>query len=192
MAGVNSRLQPHSRLSLPLTFPLGLLPPLISALAHGDYSIQVNISDYLDIYCPHYHPDAPPVGSPETLALYLVEKHHFQGCVETQETIKRWECNRPHAPFGPMRFSEKIQRFTPFSLGFEFLPGHSYYYMSLPSKDGPRLPCLTLRVTVCCESEPTGSKLGQGTPTPHGAASGVTRALLSLFLVLPLPLLLTV
>ncbi|KAL7394332.1 hypothetical protein ABVT39_024332 [Epinephelus coioides] len=100
-------------------------------LTGGDLSIQVNLNDYLDIYCPHY----PNKGShgleqPETLALYLVGEASFQGCVETRGAIKRWECNTPYAPFGPVRFSEKIQRFTPFSLGFEFLPGRHYYYSS--------------------------------------------------------------
>lgn len=89
----------------------------------------MNLSDYLDIYCPHYS-GTESLGSsqPESLALYLVAEESFQGCVETRGAIKRWECNTPYAPFGPVRFSEKIQRFTPFSLGFEFLPGKHYYY----------------------------------------------------------------
>ncbi|KAI3361052.1 hypothetical protein L3Q82_013252 [Scortum barcoo] len=121
-------------------------------LTAGDLSIQVNLNDYLDIYCPHY-PGKGTLGprQPETLALYLVGESSFQGCVETRGAIKRWECNTPHAPFGPVRFSEKIQRFTPFSLGFEFLPGRHYYYSSLPTDEGPPLPCMKLRVTVCCE-----------------------------------------
>lgn len=95
----------------------------------GDLSIQVNLNDYLDIYCPHYpSKGAQGPAPPETLALYLVGEASFQGCVETRGAIKRWECNTPHAPYGPVRFSEKIQRFTPFSLGFEFLPGRHYYY----------------------------------------------------------------
>ncbi|RXN10273.1 ephrin-A4-like protein [Labeo rohita] len=88
------------------------------------------MSDYLDILCPHYPADHPSSGPVETLALYLVAEAQFRGCVETKEAIKRWECNQPFAPYGPVRFSEKIQRFTPFSLGFEFLPGHHYYYSS--------------------------------------------------------------
>lgn len=89
----------------------------------------MNLNDYLDIYCPHY-PSEAMLGprQPETLALYLIGEETFQGCVETRGAIKRWECNNPFAPFGPVRFSEKIQRFTPFSLGFEFLPGRRYYY----------------------------------------------------------------
>ncbi|CAL8360947.1 unnamed protein product [Arctogadus glacialis] len=119
-------------------------------------SVQVRLNDYLDIYCPHYPEEEEedfPRGpqEPEVLALYLVAEKDFRGCVESKRAIKRWECNSPHAPFGPVRFSEKIQRFTPFSLGFEFIPGHHYYYSSLPTDEGPPLPCMKLRVTVCCE-----------------------------------------
>uniref|UniRef100_A0A3P8UN38 Ephrin-A4 n=1 Tax=Cynoglossus semilaevis TaxID=244447 RepID=A0A3P8UN38_CYNSE len=132
-------------------------------LTAGDMSIQVNFNDYLDIYCPHY-PDDGTLGSgqPESLALYLVKESSFRGCVETTGAIRRWECNTPHAPFGPVRFSEKIQRFTPFSLGFEFMPGQHYYYSSLPTDEGPALPCMKLRITVCCEHTSEGSKLIQG------------------------------
>ncbi|KAG9355322.1 hypothetical protein JZ751_000160 [Albula glossodonta] len=97
----------------------------------GDFSIEVNPGDYLDILCPHYPPEIPTSAAMETLALYLVREQEFQGCQDTQGAVKRWECNRPRAPLGPVRFSEKFQRFTPFSMGFEFLPGHHYYY-SLP------------------------------------------------------------
>uniref|UniRef100_A0A096M9B1 Ephrin RBD domain-containing protein n=1 Tax=Poecilia formosa TaxID=48698 RepID=A0A096M9B1_POEFO len=121
-------------------------------LTAGNLSVQLNLNDYLDIYCPSY----PESGSlvpeqPETLVLYLVEEEAFKGCVETKKAVKRWECNTPFAPFGPVRFSEKIQRFTPFSLGFEFLPGRHYNYSSLPTDEGPPLPCMKMRVTICCE-----------------------------------------
>ncbi|XP_062847704.1 ephrin-A4 [Trichomycterus rosablanca] len=120
-------------------------------LTSEDYSIQVNLNDYLDILCPHYSsPVLPEEGLPETLALYLVAESQFRGCYKTNEAIKRWECNNPYAPFGPVQFTEKIQRFTPFSLGIEFLPGNHYYYSSLSTDDGPSLPCMKLKVTVCC------------------------------------------
>uniref|UniRef100_A0A8C4JLI0 Ephrin RBD domain-containing protein n=1 Tax=Dromaius novaehollandiae TaxID=8790 RepID=A0A8C4JLI0_DRONO len=93
-----------------------------------DYAIQVSINDYLDIYCPHYEA-AVPAGRAETFTLFMVDREGYRGCYETPGAFKRWECNRPHAPFGPVRFSEKIQRFTPFSLGFEFQPGETYYYI---------------------------------------------------------------
>uniref|UniRef100_A0A3Q2PXV9 Ephrin-A4 n=1 Tax=Fundulus heteroclitus TaxID=8078 RepID=A0A3Q2PXV9_FUNHE len=134
------------------------------ALTAGDLTVQLNLNDYLDIYCPHYPDSRTPVPEqPETLVLYLVEKEAFKGCVETKKAVKRWECNTPFAPFGPVRFSEKIQRFTPFSLGFEFLPGRHYYYSSLPTDEGPPLPCMKMRVTVCCEHTSEGSKQIQET-----------------------------
>lgn len=141
-------------------------------LTAGDLSITVNLNDYLDIYCPYY-PTKETLDStqPETLALYLVGQAAFQGCVETRGAIKRWECNTPYAPFGPVRFSEKIQRFTPFSLGFEFLPGHHYYYSSLPADEGPPLPCMKLRVTVCCEPKSEGSKQKQDSTHPNSVCS---------------------
>uniref|UniRef100_A0A8C3U9A9 Ephrin RBD domain-containing protein n=1 Tax=Catharus ustulatus TaxID=91951 RepID=A0A8C3U9A9_CATUS len=89
---------------------------------------QVAINDYLDIYCPHYE-GAVPAGRAETFTLFMVDREGYRGCYETPGAFKRWECNRPRAPFGPVRFSEKIQRFTPFSLGFEFQPGETYYYI---------------------------------------------------------------
>ncbi|XP_052003195.1 ephrin-A4-like isoform X2 [Xyrauchen texanus] len=155
-------------------------------LTGDDYSVQVNLSDYLDILCPHYPAGQPLAGPVETLALYLVAEGQFRGCVETKEAIKRWECNQPHAPYGPVRFSEKIQRFTPFSLGFEFLPGHHYYYSSLSADDGPPLPCMKLRLTVCCP--PSGSSRQEATERPshssavHSATDGRISLLIALFL----------
>ncbi|XP_028833004.1 ephrin-A4 [Denticeps clupeoides] len=150
-----------------------------SRLVSGDLSIEVNLNDYLDIFCPHYPADQPLQAPPETLSLYL-SKVDFQGCVETKEAIMRWECNSPRAPYGPVRFSEKIQRFTPFSLGFEFLPGHHYYYTSFPTDDGPPLPCMKLRITVCCEAD--GPEPAQGTPAPHGGGDGVKNVPLLFFI----------
>ncbi|XP_023122246.2 ephrin-A4 isoform X3 [Amphiprion ocellaris] len=151
-------------------------------LTAGDLSIQLNLNDYLDIYCPHY--PNKEAGQPETLALYLVAEESFQGCVETRRAIKRWECNTPYAPFGPVRFSEKIQRFTPFSLGFEFLPGKHYYYSSLPTDEGPPLPCMKLRVTVCCKPTSEGSKQIQETGPLSSVASMTTASLPFIFILL--------
>ncbi|CAL8341548.1 unnamed protein product [Gadus morhua 'NCC'] len=164
-------------------------------LTGNDMSVQVRLNDYLDIYCPHYPEEEEedfPRGpqEPEVLALYLVAEKDFRGCVESKRAIKRWECNSPHAPFGPVRFSEKIQRFTPFSLGFEFIPGHHYYYSSLPTDEGPPLPCMKLRVTVCCEPTSEGSKQLQEAPGTQGHAGPLGRV--SLLLLLCVPLLLAV
>ncbi|XP_023695526.1 ephrin-A2-like isoform X1 [Paramormyrops kingsleyae] len=150
-------------------------------LIQGDYTIHVDLNDYLDIYCPHY-PSGSPTQSPvEILTLYQVLEEHFRGCVETKRAIKRWECNRPHAPFGPVRFSEKIQKFSPFSVGLEFRPGHHYYYSSLSGTGGPPLPCLKLRVSVCCES---GAEPTQSAVHSRSAAPGSLSSLFPLFLLL--------
>ncbi|KAM8826046.1 ephrin-A4 [Synchiropus picturatus] len=160
-------------------------------LTSGELSIQVNLNDYLDIYCPYY-PNKRSVGSgpPETLALYLIRQSSFEGCVETRGAIQRWECNTPFAPFGPVKFSEKIQRFTPFSLGFEFLPGHQYYYSSLPTDEGPPLPCMKLRVTVCCAPTSEGSQQIQGT-APYSSGRPSRTASLPMLVTVLLHLLLT-
>ncbi|XP_064210362.1 ephrin-A4 isoform X3 [Anguilla rostrata] len=158
-------------------------------LVQGDLSIQVDLNDYLDIYCPYYPPEAPTSAPPEVLALYLVAEGRFRGCVETRGAIKRWECNKPRPAFGPVRFSEKIQRFTPFSLGFEFLPGHHYYYSSMPIEDGPPLTCLKLRITVCCESVTAQPNQEQGIPAPRSAVRSVMETPWLLVLIIPLFLL---
>ncbi|XP_061111313.1 ephrin-A4-like [Conger conger] len=145
-------------------------------LSQGDFSVEVNPGDYLDIFCPHYPSGGPSSSPPETLALYLANEKQFQGCAGTRGALKRWECNRPFAPLGPVRFSEKIQRFTPFSTGYEFLSGHHYFYSSLSLDDGTQLPCMKLKVTVCCDANPAA---------PISTASAV-RTPLSLLLLVPL------
>lgn len=95
---------------------------------HGEYRVAVNINDYLDIYCPYY--EGPPShGRMERYILFMVNYEGYTSCQHRMRGFKRWECNRPTGPDGPLRFSEKFQLFTPFSLGFEFRPGHEYYYI---------------------------------------------------------------
>uniref|UniRef100_A0A8C4JJ12 Ephrin RBD domain-containing protein n=1 Tax=Dromaius novaehollandiae TaxID=8790 RepID=A0A8C4JJ12_DRONO len=92
------------------------------------YTVQVNVNDYLDIYCPHYNASVPEHRM-EQYVLYMVNLEGYRTC-NTSQGFKRWECNRPHAALhGPEKFSEKFQRFTPFTLGKEFKEGHSYYYI---------------------------------------------------------------
>lgn len=109
-----------------LTFFLTLSPPL--RFYRGDYHIDVCINDYLDVYCPHY---IGPVSDEraERYILYMVNYDGYSSCDHTAKGFKRWECNRPLSPNGPLKFSEKFQLFTPFSLGFEFRPGREYYYI---------------------------------------------------------------
>ncbi|KAI4883201.1 hypothetical protein NFI96_011065 [Prochilodus magdalenae] len=95
------------------------------------YTVQVNVNDYLDIYCPHYNLSqrgALERGLVEQYVLYMVSYRGYRTC-DPQMGFKRWECNRPHAPHAPIKFSEKFQRYSAFSLGYEFNVGHEYYYI---------------------------------------------------------------
>ncbi|XP_076149303.1 ephrin-A2 [Alosa pseudoharengus] len=114
---------------------------------HGEYTVAVSINDYLDVYCPYY--DTPqPHSRMERYILFMVNHDGYATCEHRMRGFKRWECNRPQSPDGPLRFSEKFQLFTPFSLGFEFRPGHEYYYISSPHPNHAGMPCLKLKVYV--------------------------------------------
>ena len=103
--------------------------------------MEVSINDYLDIYCPHYGAPLPPVERMEHYVLYMVNGEGHASCDHRQRGFKRWECNRPHAPHSPIKFSEKFQRYSAFSLGYEFHAGHEYYYICewQPGAGAPRV-----------------------------------------------------
>ncbi|XP_068775773.1 ephrin-A2 isoform X3 [Struthio camelus] len=113
----------------------------------GDYTVEVSINDYLDIYCPHYE-EPVPADRMERYVLYMVNYEGHASCDHRQKGFKRWECNRPDAPSGPLKFSEKFQLFTPFSLGFEFRPGHDYYYIYDSLYESPE-PIFTSNNSCC-------------------------------------------
>ncbi|TNM93134.1 hypothetical protein fugu_018536, partial [Takifugu bimaculatus] len=122
-------------------------------LRREGYTVQVSVNDYLDIYCPHYN--ATPRGMlertvAEQYVLYMVSYRGYRMC-DPQQGFKRWECNRPHAPHAPIKFSEKFQRYSAFSLGYEFNVGQEYYYISTPTHHHGH-SCLRLRVYVCCST----------------------------------------
>ncbi|XP_078109013.1 ephrin-A3-like isoform X2 [Sander vitreus] len=124
-------------------------PDALSLRREG-YTMQVNVNDYLDIYCPHYNDSQRMVGTGEQYILYMVSYRGYRNC-DPQLGFKRWECNRPHAPHAPIKFSEKFQRYSAFSLGYEFHVGQEYYYISTPTHHHGR-SCLRLRVYVCCST----------------------------------------
>ncbi|XP_034145421.1 ephrin-A2-like isoform X4 [Esox lucius] len=132
---------------------------------HHDYRVAVSINDYLDIYCPFYTNGPPAHGRMERYILFMVNHEGYTSCQHRMRGFKRWECNRPAGNDGPLRFSEKFQLFTPFSLGFEFRPGHEYYYISSPHPNHVGRPCLRLKVYV----RPPGESHSNLTPTQtHG------------------------
>ncbi|XP_072439727.1 ephrin-A5-like isoform X2 [Chiloscyllium punctatum] len=113
----------------------------------GDFHIEVCINDYLDVFCPHYDVSVPE-DKTERYVLYMVNYDGYSSCDHTSKGFKRWECNRPYASNGPLKFSEKFQLFTPFSLGFEFRPGREYFYISSAIPDNGKKTCLKLKVLV--------------------------------------------
>ncbi|KFU95453.1 Ephrin-A2, partial [Chaetura pelagica] len=121
----------------------------------GDYTVEVSINDYLDIYCPHYEEPLPE--RMERYVLYMVNYEGHVSCDHRQRGFKRWECNRPDSPNGPLKFSEKFQLFTPFSLGFEFRVPQAPAEPPSPSSASPPnvvdKPCLKLKVYVRPTSE---------------------------------------
>uniref|UniRef100_A0A3Q2QK46 Ephrin-A3a n=1 Tax=Fundulus heteroclitus TaxID=8078 RepID=A0A3Q2QK46_FUNHE len=122
-------------------------------LRREGYTVQVSVNDYLDIYCPHYN--TTQRGTLERVVaeqyiLYMVNYRGYYTC-NPQMGVKRWECNRPHAPHTPIKFSEKFQRYSAFSLGYEFTVGQEYYYITPIHHHGHS--CLRLRVFVCCSTE---------------------------------------
>ncbi|TKS86922.1 Ephrin-A2 ELF-1 EPH-related receptor tyrosine kinase ligand 6 [Collichthys lucidus] len=121
---------------------------------HGEYRVAVNINDYLDIYCPYY--EGPPShGRMERYILFMVNHEGYTSCQHRMRGFKRWECNRPSGPDGPLRFSEKFQLFTPFSLGFEFRPGNEYYYIcGLSAKQCVCVWCVFVCVQVKASPHP--------------------------------------
>ncbi|XP_032947843.1 ephrin-A3 isoform X2 [Rhinolophus ferrumequinum] len=125
-------------------------PAPFLCLRREGYTVQVNVNDYLDIYCPHYNSSGPGGGA-EQYVLYMVSRAGYRACNASQG-FKRWECNRPHAPHSPIKFSEKFQRYSAFSLGYEFHAGHEYYYISTPTHN-LHWKCLRMKVFVCCASK---------------------------------------
>lgn len=114
-----------------MPLPAGADPRPSSCLRFlwNDYTVEVRLNDYLDIICPHYEEGTVDPHAMERYTLYLVEPEEYRACKPRSKEQIRWECNKPSALHGPEKFSEKFQRFTPFTLGKEFKEGHSYYYI---------------------------------------------------------------
>uniref|UniRef100_A0A4X1TWL5 EPH-related receptor tyrosine kinase ligand 7 n=1 Tax=Sus scrofa TaxID=9823 RepID=A0A4X1TWL5_PIG len=173
-------------------FPLGIIPSFSSPnrFQRGDYHIDVCINDYLDVFCPHYE-DSVPEDKTERYVLYMVNFDGYSACDHTSKGFKRWECNRPHSPNGPLKFSEKFQLFTPFSLGFEFRPGREYFYISSAIPDNGRRSCLKLKVfvrptndTVHESAEPSRGENAAQTPRIPSRLLAILLFLLAMLLTL--------
>ncbi|KAL4636148.1 ephrin-A1-like isoform X1 [Arapaima gigas] len=130
-----------------------------------DYTVEVRINDYLDIICPHYVHGEVPSQEAERYVLYMVEREDYEACHPQSFNQLRWECSHPFAPHAPEKFSEKFQRFTPFTLGKEFRQGESYYYISKPLHHHGK-ECMRLRVDVVgpngSQDPKVGGRMGAG------------------------------
>ncbi|KAG5270858.1 hypothetical protein AALO_G00173100 [Alosa alosa] len=122
-----------------------------------EYTVSVSINDYLDIICPHYTRGEVPAQEAERYVLYMVELEDYETCKPQSFDQLRWECSRPFAAHAPEKFSEKFQRFTPFTLGKEFRVGESYYYISKPLHHHGQ-ECMRLKVDVVGSHGHHGSK----------------------------------
>ncbi|XP_026858156.2 ephrin-A1a [Electrophorus electricus] len=139
----------------------------------GDYAVKVRLNDYLDIVCPHYPLGEVASQDAERYVLYMVERGDYEACRPQSYEQLRWECDHPFAPHAPEKFSEKFQRFTPFTLGKEFRPGESYYYISKPLHHHGQ-ECLKLRVDVVVNDGSQEARVGPGRGTKTGAGGAHT------------------
>ncbi|KAG9279372.1 ephrin-A1a [Astyanax mexicanus] len=136
-----------------------------------NYAVEVRLNDYLDIVCPHYPLGEVPSQDAERYVLYMVEREDYDACRPQSYDQMRWECGHPFAPHAPEKFSEKFQRFTPFTLGKEFRQGESYYYISKPLHHHGQ-ECLRLRVDVVANDGSQEARVGTGKGTKTGSGGG--------------------
>ncbi|XP_034016705.1 ephrin-A1a [Thalassophryne amazonica] len=136
-----------------------------------DYTVEVKLNDYLDIVCPHYPEGEVPLLDAERYVLYMVEREDYESCKPQSYDQMRWECGHPFAPHAPEKFSEKFQRFTPFTLGKEFRQGESYYYISNPLHHHGE-DCLRLRVNVVASDGSQEARVAKGGGAGGAGAGG--------------------
>ncbi|KAJ8287924.1 hypothetical protein COCON_G00005830 [Conger conger] len=134
----------------------------------GDkYTVEVRINDYLDIVCPHYQRGEVLSQEAERYVLFMVDQEDYEACHSRSVDQLRWECARPFAPHVPEKFSEKFQRFTPFTLGKEFRQGESYYYISKPLHHHGQ-ECMRLKVNVVGPKGSEETKVRRGPEVETG------------------------
>ncbi|XP_067282004.1 ephrin-A1a [Pseudorasbora parva] len=136
----------------------------------NNYAVEVRLNDYLDIVCPHYPLGEVPSQDAERYVLYMVEREDYDTCRPQSYDQMRWECGHPFALHAPEKFSEKFQRFTPFTLGKEFRQGESYYYISKPLHHHGE-ECLRLRVDVAANDGSQEARVGTGSKQGTGGVA---------------------
>uniref|UniRef100_A0A3B3ZA29 Ephrin RBD domain-containing protein n=1 Tax=Periophthalmus magnuspinnatus TaxID=409849 RepID=A0A3B3ZA29_9GOBI len=128
-----------------------------------DYAVEVRLNDYLDIVCPHYPEGEVPQVDAERYVLYMVEREDYDTCKPQSYDQMRWECGHPFAPHAPEKFSEKFQRFTPFTLGERATIISVIYYIVDPKPlHHHGQDCLRLRVDVVAADGESAAGAGAG------------------------------
>ncbi|KAJ3609287.1 hypothetical protein NHX12_023810 [Muraenolepis orangiensis] len=149
-----------------------------------DYAVKVKLNDYLDIVCPHYPQGEAASQDAERYVLYMVEREDYDACKPQSYDQMRWECSHPFAQHVPEKFSEKFQRFTPFTLGKEFRQAKPLHHHGQD--------CLQLRVDVIAadDNDLNGPDVQKSTHPIAGAACPAATSLAVLSLLGPVSLLL--
>ncbi|XP_020355345.1 ephrin-A1 [Oncorhynchus kisutch] len=142
-----------------------------SKFLRDSYAVEVRLNDYLDIVCPHYPLGEVASQDAERYVLYMVEREDYDTCKPQSYDQMRWECGHPFAPHAAEKFSEKFQRFTPFTLGKEFRQGESYYYISKPLHHHGQ-ECLRLRVDVVATDGSQEARVATGGAAAVPGAEG--------------------
>uniref|UniRef100_UPI00358E900F ephrin-A4-like isoform X2 n=1 Tax=Myxine glutinosa TaxID=7769 RepID=UPI00358E900F len=153
-----------------------------------DYALHVNIGDYVEFLCPRSD-KLTQLDEPSNLLIHQVRRGQYNTCNTAKPGFLRFNCDRPQPYTRAFRHVEKIQRFTPFSLGVEFHPGTDYYYISALEPGGDER-CLRLKLSVCCEQGDSSHMTSSAQHDPHSSGPPSCPAVL-LTLVLGLLLAIT-
>ncbi|NXN32782.1 EFNA3 protein, partial [Nycticryphes semicollaris] len=134
-------------------------------LRREGYTVQVNVNDYLDIYCPHYNASVPEHRL-EQYVLYMVNAEGYRTC-NTSQGFKRWELLlRPPSPKHTPRQGQTPSCPDPRSLWVPragVTPTCSCL-AATPTHNHHRA-CLKMKVFVCCASTShSGEKLAPTLP----------------------------
>ncbi|KAI3369187.1 hypothetical protein L3Q82_026137 [Scortum barcoo] len=139
----------------------------------GEYTVEVAINDYLDIYCPHYEA-AEAAERMEHYVLYMVNYDGYTTCDHHRKGFKRWECNRHYSAPQPQRYQPLTFRKYYFISEYYYICEYyctkyyfiseyyyiceyyyrnttEYYYICEYSSPHPNLagkPCLKLKIYV--------------------------------------------
>lgn len=108
---------------------------LIPKLTSGGLEINLEVDDYMDVLCPYanqHHRESRGSKKKITyLRLFNVTRSQYNSC-DTRRGIMLQTCDDPYSE---KKLTTKFQEHSPYPLGFTFIPGATYYYLSKPLED---------------------------------------------------------